>query len=302
MTGWIKLHRRLIDWEWYSDANTSRVFIHCLLKANHKDKSWKGKKVVRGTFISSFDRIAAELGLTRQKVRTAIANLKSTNDLTIESFTQHTVFKVNNYSEYQDETSESTNDQPTIQPTDNQRDNQQITTTKNDKKFKNEKNTPKSPEWLGDCLDAFWSAYLKKTDKKKSMERLTKMIIANPDKEFFGMVINRIREKAKIDTDKQFWPTLDRYLRDEKWTDELIDKGSSNGSQGARKLSLAERQQADAAAALAIIEAEEAGISPMGADGSVVPAQVGVFGGSDDGGCGLQRQLQIVGPQDGEYQ
>ena len=33
MSGWIKLHRKITEWEWYSDANTFRVFMHLLLTA-----------------------------------------------------------------------------------------------------------------------------------------------------------------------------------------------------------------------------------------------------------------------------
>lgn len=42
MSGWIKLHRKLLDWEWYSDTNCRLLFIHCLLKANFEDTKWRG--------------------------------------------------------------------------------------------------------------------------------------------------------------------------------------------------------------------------------------------------------------------
>ena len=38
--GWIKLHRNLLDWEWYSDIKVCRVFLHLLLTANFKDGNW----------------------------------------------------------------------------------------------------------------------------------------------------------------------------------------------------------------------------------------------------------------------
>ena len=41
-TGWIKLHRKFLKWEWYSDINTKSLFLHLLLTANHKDKQWQG--------------------------------------------------------------------------------------------------------------------------------------------------------------------------------------------------------------------------------------------------------------------
>ena len=46
--GWVKLHRQLLDWEWYTDINTKVVFLHCLIKANWEDKRWRGVVIKRG--------------------------------------------------------------------------------------------------------------------------------------------------------------------------------------------------------------------------------------------------------------
>lgn len=131
MSGWIKLHRKLLAWEWYSKPVVKSVFIHSLLRANHKDGKWQGKEIKRGSFISSIDKLSTELGHSRQEIRTALKHLKSTNELTTVGSTQHTVFIVINYENYQETTSELTNDQPTP--------NQQLTTNKNVKNDNNEK-------------------------------------------------------------------------------------------------------------------------------------------------------------------
>lgn len=52
MSGWIKLHRKITEWEWYSDANTFRVFMHLLLTANYEDKRWRNIDVKRGQIIT----------------------------------------------------------------------------------------------------------------------------------------------------------------------------------------------------------------------------------------------------------
>jgi len=85
MQGWIRLHRELLEWEWYSDANVSRLFIHCLLKANHKEGSWKGIKIKRGQFITSLDRLSCEISLSKSQLRTALKKLKSTREIAHES-------------------------------------------------------------------------------------------------------------------------------------------------------------------------------------------------------------------------
>ena len=48
MNGWIKLHRKILDWGWYSDINTRVVFIHLLLLANFDDRYYLGKKIKKG--------------------------------------------------------------------------------------------------------------------------------------------------------------------------------------------------------------------------------------------------------------
>ena len=38
----IKLSRKILDWQWYTDEHTKTLFIHCLLKANWKEGNFKG--------------------------------------------------------------------------------------------------------------------------------------------------------------------------------------------------------------------------------------------------------------------
>ena len=75
MKGSIKLHRAIVNWEWYSDPNTMRVFIHCLLKANSIDSEFKGVTIKRGSFITGRTILSKELGLTPQQVRTVLNKL-----------------------------------------------------------------------------------------------------------------------------------------------------------------------------------------------------------------------------------
>ena len=102
MSGWICLHRKLLDWEWYSDHNTKILFIHCLLRANYSDAKWKGQSVNRGQFISSLETLSKETGLTISQVRTSIKKLKSTNEIAEKSQARSRVVTVLEYDTYQD--------------------------------------------------------------------------------------------------------------------------------------------------------------------------------------------------------
>lgn len=81
MNGWIKLHRELMQWEWYKDQNVKSVFIHLLLMASHEETTWRGMSVNAGDVITSYEKIADQTGLTIKQVRLAIAKLKKTAEI-----------------------------------------------------------------------------------------------------------------------------------------------------------------------------------------------------------------------------
>lgn len=141
MNGYIKLHRQLLDWEWYSDNNTFRVFIHCLLKANYKEKNWKGIQIKRGQFVTSTSKLSTELGLSVNKIRLSLTKLKQTKEITIKTTNKNTLVTIVNFDTYQDienEKHKQNNKQNTIK---SQTNHKQTTTTKERKNIKNNKNT-----------------------------------------------------------------------------------------------------------------------------------------------------------------
>lgn len=136
MDGWIKLHRQFLSWEWWDDINTSRLFLFCLLKANHEDKNWSGIEIKRGQFISSLSKIADECKLSQQQTRTSLNKLISTNEITRKATNKFTLISLVNYNKYQN-INKQDNKQPNKQVTNEQQtNNKQITTTKNYKNYK----------------------------------------------------------------------------------------------------------------------------------------------------------------------
>jgi uncharacterized phage protein (TIGR02220 family) len=101
MCGFITMHRQLLEWEWYKDTNTKSLFIHCLLKANWEDKSWKGITIKRGDFITSNDTLANELKLSVKEIRTAISKLEKTNEIIKKGASKYTLLTVVKYDIYQ---------------------------------------------------------------------------------------------------------------------------------------------------------------------------------------------------------
>ena len=87
--GFIKIDRGILDWEWYSDINTTRLFIHLILKANWKDGRFQGQEIKRGSFVTSYLKLAEETELTVNQVRTSLNKLKSTGEITVKSQSNH---------------------------------------------------------------------------------------------------------------------------------------------------------------------------------------------------------------------
>lgn len=141
MEGWIKVHRKLVDWEWYNDINVKVVFLHLLLTANHKEKQWKGQTILRGQKLTSIEHLADDVGLTIQQTRTTLKKLKSTHEITIKTTNKNTLITIEKFNNYQfeiDEDNKQNNKQFNNLITNNQQtNNKQITTNKNEKNDNN---------------------------------------------------------------------------------------------------------------------------------------------------------------------
>jgi hypothetical protein len=194
--GFIQLHRSLLEWEWYDDNNTKILFLHCLLKANYKDKNYRGSSIKRGSFVTGRDVLAKELGLSVQQVRTSLTKLKSTNEITIKSSSQGTVIEVIKYNDYQEVTNKTTNEQPTS--------NQQVTTTNNINNINNTIEPYKMPDdKYAKACKWFFDELLKRGKIKKSQNWQTKTWYDS---------FRLLEQSDGIDWTKEFTPVIKYYV------------------------------------------------------------------------------------------
>lgn len=101
LAGWVKLHRRIVEWEWYGDTNTFRVFLHLLLTANISDKRYRGILIPKGSTVTGYSKLAETLDMTEQNARTAIKHLKSTGEVTTKVTSKFSVVTIVKWEEYQ---------------------------------------------------------------------------------------------------------------------------------------------------------------------------------------------------------
>lgn len=138
-SGYIKLYRKFLEWEWYDNDNCTRLFLHCLLKANYRDKQWRGKTISRGQFFTSIETLSKELHLTSQQIRTSLSKLETTKEIVKKTTNEGTYITICNYDNYQQqEQAEQQTDNKRI-TNEQQTDNKRITTTNNNKNIKKEK-------------------------------------------------------------------------------------------------------------------------------------------------------------------
>lgn len=242
--GYIKLYRSLLRWEWYDDANTFRVFVHLLLTVNHEPQKWHGITIDRGQRLASFSKIAGELRLSVQNIRTSIDHLKSTGEVTCRSQGGHSIFTVVNYNLFQQLTSQPTNSQqsPNKALTNDQQQR------KNDKNIEKEKNIlpPKSPQGEGQAEDLtvetaggtadaairpktpvqgfeeFWKAFPKKASKGAALKAWNKLRPGKELREKIMAAIERAKKSEQWNRENgRFIPYPATWLNAQGWEDEL---------------------------------------------------------------------------------
>lgn len=138
--GWIKLHRKILDWEWFTSPSTLQLFIYLLLRANKEDKKWRGILIKRGQLVTSVATISEETKLSTQQVRTSLNRLKSTNEITSKTTNRFTLVTVCKYESYQlyDEEEQQTKQQA-LQQTNNKQITNKQQQLKNNKNIRNNK-------------------------------------------------------------------------------------------------------------------------------------------------------------------
>ena len=104
--GWLKLHRKIVNWEWFNDDNMLRVFLFLLITANTRATKFDGVTIERGQVAISVESLRKTLNLSTQTVRTCLKRLKKTSEITTKvtrGLTNHfTIVTINKFDSYQE--------------------------------------------------------------------------------------------------------------------------------------------------------------------------------------------------------
>lgn len=97
---YIKLYRKIMDWEWYSNTNCVRVFLHLMLKAQWEDSEYQGVTIPRGSLVTGLKALSEQLGLSSSELRTALDRLSKCDAVSRKTTNRFSVITVCNFDTY----------------------------------------------------------------------------------------------------------------------------------------------------------------------------------------------------------
>lgn len=116
-SGFITLHRKLLTSQVFGDSELLKVWIWCLLRANHQDvEAVHANQIIpikRGQFITGRFTASEELSMSHAKYRKRMQILGGLGQIAIKSTNKYSVITVIKYSDYQDKEKKTTNKKPT---------------------------------------------------------------------------------------------------------------------------------------------------------------------------------------------
>ena len=217
MTGWIKLHREITEWEWYDDYPCFKLFTHLLLTCNYKPSKYQGYDIPIGAKACGYPKLSEQTGLTIQQLRTAIKKLKSTNEVTVKITPKFSIISITKWDKYQESNSQSTGEQ--------QASNRRATTSKEGKKERREETIYRFEE--------FWEIFPRqRRGSRDKAQAKYKQVIENK-KATEEEIISGTRNYASSDeVARGFAKGAAAWLNDDRWKNDYGRKPQSGKGNG----------------------------------------------------------------------
>ena len=95
-TGWVKLPRDFLDFEYYKDAQTKGIFIHLLLTAEYSPRRLHGVELDAGEALTTLKELSAKTGASISQTRTALTRLQRAGKIAIKTTNKFSVITLIN--------------------------------------------------------------------------------------------------------------------------------------------------------------------------------------------------------------
>lgn len=121
MAGWVKIHRSILDWQWWPDDNMLRLWLYLIITANIEDRKWRNITVKRGQLIVTRKELSETLNISEQSIRTCLNRLEESGEINRQITNKYTIVTICKFDTYQIKekpinqqiNQQSTNNQPT---------------------------------------------------------------------------------------------------------------------------------------------------------------------------------------------
>ena len=194
--GWIKLHRSLLDWQWFGSKNHLIVFINLLLRCNYRETKYKKQTIMPGQILTGRKQISSWTGISEATVYRILCDLEDTNEVNIKKTSKYSIITIVNWCNYQ---------------SDEQQTGQQVIHQVNNKRTTNEhilrKKEGKKERINNAHLDfeTLYQKYPRKIGKKKGIDICLRKIKTQSDFEKLDQAIKNYSEYCdNHQTDKKF--------------------------------------------------------------------------------------------------
>ncbi len=114
LAGYIKLHRKMMNWRWKNHPPTLCLFIHLLLSASYEAERSGSLVLNPGQVVISRSSLSKETGLSEDQIRTALSHLQQTGEITVGTSKgcRNTLVTIQNWARYQVAPGESPSESP----------------------------------------------------------------------------------------------------------------------------------------------------------------------------------------------
>lgn len=217
MSGWVKIHRKVLDNPMYAAEPFTRMqaWFDLILIANYKDGFFIQRgirvEVKRGQVGHSIETLAKRWKWSRGKVERFIFLLENDSQIVRQKNNVTTLLSIVNYDEYQadDNPNGKTNGHQTVK---------QTSTNNKNKKNKEEKEI---------IFDSFWAKYPIKVAKDKCKAKFIKL----PDSDIETIMATIDKFAANKPFADYRHPNPETYLNQKRWEDEIANPKDATAGQ-----------------------------------------------------------------------
>lgn len=98
---YIKLFKRIVDWQYFGDAHVLQLLIYLLATVNFKTEKWRGITIKAGQKITSIEKMANACECSKNTIQRCLKILVDSGTIEMQSDNKKTIITICNYSKFQ---------------------------------------------------------------------------------------------------------------------------------------------------------------------------------------------------------